>query len=1469
MNNSKIRILALLLSLIMLVGILASCTPGDENTTDAESEVTVEQTSDTDVESKSETDMATETESESETDVEETETETDAPHLEGENAELIETADKLKNGVNAYYNNELTNYFFENQNVSVLCDLQDTKVISKVADKNGNAYVEDTMDVFLRMTDGSTYFASESGNNAIANINRLGYYYYENSIEGLTFTKGYEFEDDGRQLRHYNILRYNMTELVEMDSDKNVKIKVTNSEDPWISFDGINFSAEQYNILSLTMKVDKSFATSFTIYLISGERSGSKNFSSEQSMSFDIIPDGEFHTYYIPLYYINDYTGKVTGLRFDFWAASGAKNGVFEISEMRVLNAPVEDSPEGVYVNRTFNTYSDKLHQTLQIATKNTIADVEAVGILTEISADKVASVIVKDANGLHYDLENIDWASAEYVGFDIKNVGVFGYILPYDGEGGSIKVTLEDEIYKIEQTKTPENNTLIPSAKGTKNANDFYMGHRIYNDSNHSFDAFIAEAELERNPLGADNFVIDAEKSTYGEFIGYDSLRGCYTLAIDGSGGFGPPYKLHKNRQYNVTFTLKGDGVNDRSIYVLALYDQGGSLECAALLDGKQMMLPVPLEVGKNFADEGSGIFNLDDARYSETILPMVASADTELTYSIVNMYYNWGKYPLKQISFIQYYAPYYHLSTGVHESNCITPYYFPNTSSILQVLPDHRPMSGPVWEGDPQRTYCGVHEFLQYTDAEGNYYTSNNVKDTIGSYGPTYCDVTMDYVSDDGKIKISYNHMEMPQTDENRTYYQMKYEILEDISFKDFGSDFSFYSVASLDPQGLYQKVGYLDVNNESQVAAAAISGESFEYVLGDECPYFSFFDMDEAIFKHGYSNLSFLIYNSEFVIGGESVTPSFLVRNTPGKLWLSLDLEEVTLKAGDTFTINAILMPWQSYEVYDETAPDKNVRDVRENTLLDPIKLEATRYCEVIDTVYLPSIRTTNGKVAEFAISGGQNNTTIRVYGFDKLTVPVIEENAGDGWVEVDLSSISTPDASGYGYQYDGYAVHYDGDGTYSYSFVTNMKDGEKKEFRVRAITDFEGWPEIVKSPDPMNLWFDPQRINAELVKAANRFGEISMMSEEGVDFVRVHRNGTDNEATFILCEDKEGISAGRYLVFKMRIPQGSAAKLNTWQFYTSTEHTVYDADGNILIVGEDYNATCPHLADGKWHVIVMDLEAYGKSESFKADENGNYKIQYLRFDAFNIGNAVDAYFDIAYIGLHNSLDTILQYNSDLNTVAYFENASYYEHVTTKNYEPLNLHIDATELNEIIYRYSSRFHSVTLSENKDYIRLAGATGAEATIEVLVNNHKETGAYMVLKYRIPEENPGNLAYWNFYTDTSVNKASGDNSYTSEGLGTVVIADGNWQVVIFDLAARGLETFAAVDGKYTAKYLRFDFFNKQYDESVYYDVEYIGFSDSIDDIIAISSDVETVTVSTSQQEYYFINTATGEKVQQ
>ena len=127
------------------------------------------------------------------------------------------------------------------------------------------------------------------------------------------------------------------------------------------------------------------------------------------------------------------------------------------------------------------------------------------------------------------------------------------------------------------------------------------------------------------------------------------------------------------------------------------------------------------------------------------------------------------------------------------------------------------------------------------------------------------------------------------------------------------------------------------------------------------------------------------------------------------------------------------------------------DKNVRDVRANTLLDPLKAVSDTD-EVIDSTFLPKVRSKDGKSAEFTLSGGENNVAVRVYGFDKLTSPKVEEYVDGEWVEYVLSSSENPDKNGLYHYYDGYQVYYDEDGTYSYSFVTTITNGQARTFKI---------------------------------------------------------------------------------------------------------------------------------------------------------------------------------------------------------------------------------------------------------------------------------------------------------------------------------------------------------------------------------------------------------------------------------
>ena len=1198
--------------------------------------------------------------------------------------DLMKLANGLANGTHTSYNTATWRTVnIKNQTMSLDYNLwagSNNMQVETLSNTDGAKYIENTMDVFVKTTDGETYYASKSTKSATVNIYRYGYYYYENRIEGQVFLP---------EIRATSAQTVSLRSPSDKSQISNGSYSywggeysyTINGTDPWIAFNQ-NVSASSYDYVEITVKATQASASS-EIFIIAGSAT---TYTAAQSYAFAMAQDGEYHTYYIPLTLIEDYTGTLKGLRFDINGAIGSQ---VYIKSVRLIKSQDVNLDDSLSIQRSFLSYSDKLHHLTQFSASKEITGIELVGMETKINVNTVNALVVKDANGLKYDLNDVDWATAEYAGFDIAGAGIFGYILPADNNSGSMEIAIKDGCYVITQTLAVSSFT--PSAQGTRNSNDLFFGQRIYNDETHDFKAFIHEAECERNPLTSDNIIVDFSEEG-SAFVGYDALRGYYQFSISGT-SFNPAYYDHPNRHYNIRFTVKGDEY-DRQMYFMSRCSNSGCLESAVLLNDENMLLPIPMEVAKNFAGDGENtIYNLDDAAYGETYFPIIANAGESRTYNLINLYQNWGQFPLKQISSIQYHTPYYHFSTGVTETNCIN--LFPKNGPGL---PDFRTMSAPFWTGQPQHNSGGGHSFLRYTDSTGYTCTSQNQTVTIDSYGPTYCDITLGGITSDGKVTTEYTHTEMPQTDENRTYYEMKFTFNEDMSFTNFRKNFTFYSVTDNNSTGVYQKVGYLDENNDSVVVDANHTADAtnYTYTLGDNCPYFSFFMMPEwnrtSTSAQGYTNVAMLIKDWKVISGGEEISTKLCIRNHSETIFLSLDIDDITFKAGDTITINAILMPWGSQQMEDDPANrlenaqtaiydsphysdvlpddtlymDKNVRDVRENTLLDPLTATEVENATVIDSPFVPKVKSTDGKSATFTISGGYDNNVVRVYGFDKLTVPKIEELIDGVWVEYKVSSQSTPDSYGYGHAYDGYMVHYDADGTYSYSFVYNMTDVESRTFRITAEEDFEGWtydPSYVKE-NPINVIVDGKELYNSDSKAKEEYYSSKVLSEDG-SYVRLYINSIASESYTIAYS--AGIKpAGKYIVYKYRIPTTNSTNSNL-EFWTSTERTGAGGNDNILI-----NSSAVRN-DGEWHVMVLDVTLLKHANCvFEKDEYGAFVPRYLRIDTTNQKMAEGDYIDFAYAGFSNSIAEIVAANQDVSTIDIINSDKQsYNSISTSNY------------------------------------------------------------------------------------------------------------------------------------------------------------------------------------------------------
>ena len=1191
---------------------------------------------------ESETESAETTASESD----ESETKTEMIVPEGEHGELIALNNSLANGVQAYFaDGDRNSFVLANKNMTMSYSRRagNSQLVSYIKNTKDKSYIENTMDVYVKMADGSVHYASNSAKNADVNIYRLGYYYYEGLFEFQNFIPAV-FEVENEKSININKVK-GLHDVTSEFIDEGVRITITSDNDPRFAYNDLNINANEKNVLVFTARATGS-NKSVSVYFNVNETG---DYNENRKLSFALNNDGEYHTYKLLLNQNVNYEGVLKQLRFDL---NGDMGDVLDISNIALGSTDIGDVPTALSISRHFHVYSNKMHHEVQFAATKETEGIAELGMITKIDADTVAKIIVKDAGGEHNTLDGVDWGSVQCVGFDIKGAGVFGYILPDIAEAGSLYVTFEDGYYIIEQSVVPENNTVLPSEKKTNNANDVHMGQRVYTDESHSFDGLLRETYIELNPI-SEALVRVRDSSDGGAYLGYDALRGIYVFNIETATGFYAPYNT-PNKQYKVNFTVRGEKDFDRDIYVMTS-GKNGFLECAALLDEDLMMLPVPIEVIKNFSEPNGerNLYNLDDPTFSEAIFCLSLKANTGYMYTILNLYQNWGKYPLKQLSGIPYTAPFYHLSTGVTETNCILPYYTGGEMGQKgyknNTLTDFRSMSAPFWKEQPQHNSCGAHSWLEYTDSDGVFSATESKNSTITSYGPTYAEVQMDYLSDDGKIKVTYTHMEMPQTDENRTYYTMEYMVLEDVTINDFMRNFQFYDVTDNDPIGVYKRVGYLNDKNESVVVAAATSGEAI-YRLGDKCPYFSFFDMPDwdrnNTAAQGYSNVAFLVYESEFIIGGEKSDAGFVIINENDHVRISLDLGDVTLKKGDSFTINAILLPWGSQEMdgkYDEIQ-DANVRAVRENTLLNPLKATSDTD-EIIESVYLPKIKSNDGKSATFTLSGGENNVAVRVYGFDKLTSPVVEELVGGEWVEYVLSSKDTPDAVGYYHYYDGYSVNYDGDGTYSYSFVTTMTDGKAKTFRISAYEDFKRWPTEINPADQvredlLKVYVDPVELNIAAQSSAQSFGSVKLSDD--LSYVTFKASGIEGskEACVLAYQNSEAVESGKYFVVKYRANAANSEKLEYIEVFISTVNGG-PTDGDYF----GFNI----VEDGEWHVAVIDLEKLSPN-TFKPDENGEYNTKYFRVDVFNKRLPEDVTIDIAYVGMDSDLSKICELNAE---------------------------------------------------------------------------------------------------------------------------------------------------------------------------------------------------------------------------
>ena len=144
--------------------------------------------------------------------------------------------------------------------------------ISSITTKSGKVLLENTMDVYITMQDGSTYYASQSTTPARMNMFKYGYYYYDLHLLDQNFMGNLEIEAElNLQL---GLLMYG-NHINSIRTRNGVLSFNITGDDPYIYMDSNNSAGHfdtRYTAIQFTMRTTST--TKGEIFFISGNATG-------------------------------------------------------------------------------------------------------------------------------------------------------------------------------------------------------------------------------------------------------------------------------------------------------------------------------------------------------------------------------------------------------------------------------------------------------------------------------------------------------------------------------------------------------------------------------------------------------------------------------------------------------------------------------------------------------------------------------------------------------------------------------------------------------------------------------------------------------------------------------------------------------------------------------------------------------------------------------------------------------------------------------------------------------------------------------------------------------------------------------------------------------------------------------------------------------------------------------------------
>ena len=531
-----------------------------------------------------------------------------------------------------------------------------------------------------------------------------------------------------------------------------------------------------------------------------------------------------------------------------------------------------------------------------------------------------------------------------------------------------------------------------------------------------------------------------DAFKTLVGEVpFRYSHRKGCYVVGTHTSGSFQKEFYETPNKYETAIFSLTNDNVQ-RKIYICHESAVGGAIvEGGVVLDQQGQVMPIVVQISKNFAGEKEEKFyNPQDTPFSETFFPLYLEPGESHTLTSLHLYQNWGRHMTKHWSSLGAWMDYFHSSTGVTETTCYVPFKFAGLGGVS--IADFRAMSQEAfWSGQPQHDNLAGHSFLSFFDGktwqhlvyEGTVYRST---------GPNWFDIQLNYLSADGSIRVQIDTWETPQVDELRSFFRARYEVLKPLTIEDAQVNFRFLEITSAIQHLRFTRFaanGTPDLKLDPTQAPFPVKGLS----LPTKNAYLALFGDSE---KRRGSNA---VIVREFS-GPRNLTPAASVQwgryqgrlphdQSPNtRLLLVPDTQTLHLKPGDVFEIDGYWLPYGPLDSADTPR--------RELALYGAGQPCAPKVTEGKLISHLPTVIKAKNNRAEFSLKGGRDLIPVIVTGLTTWQHPRLYKKEKDQWRLLSHARNT---------EHDGYQVFCEKGSSYGAVFLVHS-DNQGQPLRVTA-------------------------------------------------------------------------------------------------------------------------------------------------------------------------------------------------------------------------------------------------------------------------------------------------------------------------------------------------------------------------------------------------------------------------------